>query len=184
MAKLILLNFVTFRAFVILFFYVFGYACSTVPSKPEPELNTVSFVDLDQYLGQWYEIARYPHSFEKGCYGARAFYEKLENGNLKVVNQCQMQSPTGDLNEAIGEAEVVDSATNAKLKVQFFWPFKGDYWIIDLDKDYEYAIVSEPNRQYLWVLSRTPYMNEGTLEKLKVKIKGMGFDLSYLMRTP
>ena len=80
-------------------------------------------------------------------------------------------------------ASIVDKRTNAKLKVQFFWPFKGDYWIIDLDKDYQYAVVSEPARQYLWILSRSPKMDNQTLEKLKNKIREKGFNLSYLKKT-
>ena len=95
-----------------------------------------------------------------------------------------MYTPKGELNEAIGEAKVIDTSSNAKLEVQFFWPFTGDYWIIDLDENYEYAVISEPNRQYLWVLSRTPKMDEKIFLQVKQKIKEMGFDLSYLEKTP
>ena len=161
-----------------------GYSCSSVPSKPFPTLQTVPYLDLDRYLGKWYEIARYPHSFEEGCFGSTAFYEKLDDGKISVVNQCNMNSTSGELNEAIGEATVVDKKSNAKLEVQFFWPFKGDYWVIDLDQDYQYAIVSEPNRQFLWILSRSPKMDEIKLNKLKSKIQEMGFDLKYLSITP
>jgi apolipoprotein D and lipocalin family protein len=94
-----------------------------------------------------------------------------------------MHGPDGELNEAIGKATIADRKTNAKLKVQFFWPFKGDYWIIDLDSDYRYAIVSEPDRQYLWILSRSPIMEVQTLEILKTKIYNKGFDLTYLKQT-
>ena len=94
-----------------------------------------------------------------------------------------MHSAEGKLNEAIGTATLADPKTSAKLKVQFFWPFKGDYWIIDLDKDYQYSIVSEPDRQYLWILSRTPDMDNQTLETLKEKIRQKGFDLAYLKMT-
>ena len=94
-----------------------------------------------------------------------------------------MHSPQGKLNEAIGYAKIADNKTNAKLKVQFFWPFKGDYWIIDLDKNYQYAIISEPDRQYLWILSRSPNMDTQTLETLKEKIRSKGFDLTYLKQT-
>ena len=94
-----------------------------------------------------------------------------------------MYGSEGELNEAIGKASIVDKRTNAKLKVQFFWPFKGDYWIIDLDKDYQYAVVSEPARQYLWILSRSPNLDNQTLEQLKNKIRKKGFDLNYLKKT-
>ena len=110
-------------------------------------------------------------------------YEKLDNGQIKVINRCRMYASDGELNEAIGKATIVDKRTNAKLKVQFFWPFKGDYWIIDLDKNYQYAVVSEPARQYLWILSRSPNIDHQILEKLKNKIRDRGFDLSYLKKT-
>jgi len=158
--------------------------CSSIPNKSFPELQVVPYVDIERYLGKWYEIALYPNWFEKGCFRSTAFYEKLENGQIKVTNQCHMNAPDGKLNKAIGIASIADDETNAKLKVQFFWPFKGDYWIIGLDEDYQYAIVSEPDRQYLWILSRTPTMDTQTLESLKAKIREKGFDLNYLINTP
>ncbi len=167
-----------------LVFALAGYSCSSVPPTPIPALQTVSYVDLDRYLGKWYEIARYPHSFEEGCFGSTAFYEKMEDGKIKVINRCYMNSLSGELNEAIGKASIVDKNSNAKLEVQFFWPFKGNYWIIDLDKNYQYAIVSEPNRQYLWILSRSPKMEESLLNKLKTKIKNLEFELKYLSLAP
>ena len=167
--------------FLFIFFGISG--CSSVPKNATPELKVVTYVDIDRYLGKWYEIALYPNWFEKGCFRSTAFYEKMENGQIKVTNQCRMHGPDGELNEAIGKATIADSKTNAKLKVQFFWPFKGDYWIIDLDSDYRYAIVSEPDRQYLWILSRSPIMDVQTLEILKTKIYNKGFDLTYLKQT-
>lgn len=158
--------------------------CSAVPKSTFPELQTVDFVDMDRYLGKWYEIARYPHSFEEGCYGATAFYKKKKDGTIKVINQCRIGSLQGKLKEAIGEATVGDIKTNSKLKVQFFWPFKGNYWIIHLDKDYQNAIVSEPNRQFLWILSRSPEMNSQKLETLKGILLKKGFNLDYLQMTP
>ena len=94
-----------------------------------------------------------------------------------------MHSQEGKLNETIEYIKIADNKTNAKLKVQFFWPFKGDYWIIDLDKNYQYAIISEPDRQYLWILSRSPNMDTQTLKTLKKKIRSKGFDLTYLKQT-
>lgn len=161
-----------------------GFGCSSVPSKPMPTLQTFPYVDLDRYFGKWYEIARYPHSFEEGCFGPTAFYEKLKDGKIKVTNQCHRNSPTGELNETIGIATIVDDKSNAKIEVQFFWPFTGSYWIIDLDKNYQYAIVSEPNRQYLWILSRSPKMEEALFNKLKSKLTNLGFDLTYLSVSP
>ena len=157
--------------------------CSSIPKKSFPELNVVPYVDIDRYLGKWYEIALYPNWFEKGCFSSTAFYEKLENNKIKVTNQCRMYSRDGDLNEAVGTAFITDRKSNAKLKVQFFWPFKGDYWIVELDSDYKYAVVSEPGRQYLWILSRTPEIEPKKLLALKERIKEKGFDLNYLVLT-
>ena len=168
-------------SFLIVFFGISG--CQGIPRKTSPELQVVPHVDIERYLGKWYEIALYPNWFEEGCFRSTAFYEKLDNGQIKVINRCRMYSSDGELNEAIGKASIVDKRTNAKLKVQFFWPFKGDYWIIDLDKNYQYAVVSEPARQYLWILSRSPNIDNQTLEKLKNKIRDSGFDLSYLKKT-
>ena len=167
--------------FFFLTFTVSG--CSRIPNKPTPELKVVSYVDIERYLGKWYEIALYPNWFEKGCFASTALYEKLDDGQIGVTNKCRMHSPDGEVNVATGKAIVADIKSNAKLKVQFFWPFKGDYWIIGLDKEYQYAIVSEPERQYLWILSRTPVMEMETLEMLKEKIKLNGFDLTYLKLT-
>ncbi len=157
--------------------------CASVPKNASPELQVVPYVNIERYLGKWYEIALYPNWFEEGCFSSTAFYEKLKDGRIKVTNRCRMHGPNGELNEAIGYADIADSKTNAKLKVQFFWPFKGNYWIIDLDKEYQYAIVSEPNRQYLWILSRSPSLDTQVLEALKEKISSKGFDLTYLKQT-
>jgi apolipoprotein D and lipocalin family protein len=169
-----------FTLFLVVFF---SSGCASVPKKTSPELKVVSYVDIERYMGKWYEIALYPNWFEKGCFRSTAFYEQLKDGQIKVTNQCRMNSPDGELNEAIGIATIPNRKTNAKLRVQFFWPFKGDYWIIGLDRDYQYAIVSEPNRQYLWILSRSPNMDIQTLETLKARIRGNGFDLTYLQKT-
>ncbi len=166
---------------LIVIFWISG--CASVPKNSFPELNVVPYVNIERYLGKWYEIALYPNWFEEGCFSSTAFYERLDNGKIKVTNQCRMHSPEGELNEAIGIASIADHNTNAKLKVQFFWPFEGDYWIIDLDTDYRYAVVSEPDRQYLWILSRSPGIDDQTLEILKDRIRKKGFDLTYLELT-
>jgi apolipoprotein D and lipocalin family protein len=170
-------------SFILFLVVFFSSGCASVPKKASPELEVVSYVDIERYMGKWYEIALYPNWFEKGCFRSTAFYEQLQDGEIKVTNQCRMNGPDGELNEATGIATIVNRKTNAKLKVQFFWPFKGDYWIIDLDRDYQYSIVSEPNRQYLWILSRSPNMDFQTLEKLKATIRRNGFDLTYLKQT-
>lgn len=146
-------------------------------------LQTVQFVDLDKYAGKWYEIASFPQRFQKNCYGTNATYTLSDKGFVVVENRCNKYSLTGKLSYIKGKAFVEKNSGNAKLKVQFFWPFKGKYWIIDLANDYSYAIVGHPNRRYLWILSRTPLMNEETYSQILARLSLNGFDTKMLKRT-
>ena len=146
-------------------------------------LETVGNVDLNRYLGQWYEVASYPAWFQKGCTQSTAFYELLPDGKVSVINRCQTDDPDGKVKESKGKAQVVDSSTNAKLKVWFFWPFKGDYWIIDLDEDYQWSVVGEPKREYLWILSRDLDMDESTYADILSRLPGKGYDPAKLNKS-
>lgn len=148
--------------------------------KQEKTLNTVSQVDLNRYLGVWYEIARYPNRFQKNCLGSRATYAMDEGGRLTVLNECHDKT-TGKLRAAKGKAWVVDPSSNAKLKVSFFWPFAGDYWIIDLGENYEYAVIGHPTRKYLWILSRTEKMADDLYQEILLRIGEQGYDSSLLL---
>jgi apolipoprotein D and lipocalin family protein len=145
-----------------------------------PALHTVDKVDLNQYVGLWYEIGRYPNSFQKRCRDSTAIYTARPDGKIDVLNSCRDEQ-NDRLREAKGYAWVVDSTTNARLKVSFFWPFRGDYWIIDLDRDYTYAVVGTPNRKYLWILSRTPTMHPDILEQILQNIEKQGFSRANLL---
>ncbi|MGZ5437862.1 MAG: lipocalin family protein [Pyrinomonadaceae bacterium] len=148
----------------------------------KPDLETVASVDLSRYVGQWYEIARLPNRFQKKCSDSvTAEYTLRSDGDIKVVNRCRKQS--GEFTTATGKAKIVDKQTNAKLKVTFFWPFYGKYWILDLGPNYEYVVVGEPGRDYLWILSRTPTMDEGLYQKLVAKMRARGFDTTRMIRT-
>ncbi len=145
-------------------------------------LGTVPSVDLKRYTGTWYEIARYPNRFQRKCSSdTTAVYTLRDDGKIKVVNSCKQSD--GKADTANGTAKVVDRSTNAKLKVTFFWPFSGDYWIIGLGKDYEYAIVGEPSRKYLWILSRTPQMSPQLYEETLQVVRDKGYDPAKLMLT-
>jgi apolipoprotein D and lipocalin family protein len=117
-----------------------------------PELRTVSRVELRQYVGTWYDIASFPQRFQRGCTDTTATYTIRADGEIDVLNRCRKGSLDGKEESAQGRARVVDRSTNAKLKVSFFRPFWGDYWIIDLGANYEYAVVGHPSRDYLWIL--------------------------------
>jgi len=147
-------------------------------------VETVSHVDLKRYMGVWYEIARYPNSFQKGCVGSKATYTLLDDGKVSVLNECYDKSFNGKLRSAKGKAWVIDKKTNAKLKVSFFWFFAGDYWIIDLDDHYSYAVVGHPLRKYLWILSRSKEMDEDVYEAIVSRLRDKQYEVSRLVRTP
>ena len=159
---------------------MFGWAGT---AKSDSQLTVVDTVNLNRYLGKWYEIASYPSWFQKECTGSTAEYSLMSDGKIQVVNRCHKGSLEGPLKESKGKAEVVDTATNAKLKVWFFWPFKGDYWIIDLDSDYQWAVVGEPSRKYLWILSRTPTMDEAVYQGILERLLPKGYDADKLRKT-
>jgi apolipoprotein D and lipocalin family protein len=158
-------------------------ACSGVEASKTTPLTTVPSVDLQKYIGKWYEIAAFPQRFEKGCHCTTAEYEITDKGYVRVVNSCRIDSPQGKLKVARGKAFVVNGSNNSKLRVQFFWPFRGDYWIIDLAEDYSYAVVGAPSRTYLWVLSRTPKMEDALYRQIVERCAEKGFDVNKLVLT-
>ncbi|MCU0352571.1 MAG: lipocalin family protein [Cytophagales bacterium] len=151
--------------------------------KKHADLPVAPHVDLDRYLGEWYEIARMPVRYEKGCYSTKAIYAKRPDGRIDVLNVCNKDSATGELESVKGTARVADKMTNAKLKVTFFWPFSGDYWILEVGDNYEYALVGTPDRKSLWILSRTPALDKGRVNKLLRRAGELGFDVSRLIYT-
>jgi len=146
-------------------------------------LQTVETVDLNRYSGKWFEIASYPQYFQKGCTCTTADYTVTDKGYILVENRCKRDSVNGKISYIRGKAFVEDNSGNAKLKVQFFWPFRGKYWIIDLAEDYSFAVVSHPNKKYLWVLSRTSKMDEVTYQQITNRLKEKGFELNKLQTT-
>lgn len=160
---------------------VLSFSCGDDDMKSD--LPVVPYVDLKRYIGKWFEISRYYNKFQKGCVATTATYSIREDGDIKVLNECRQESLDGEFDRAEGKAWVVDEKSNAKLKVQFFWPFRGDYWIIDLGKNYEYAVVSDPSRKYLWILSRTPQMDQAVYETILRRLVKLGFDTSKLIKT-
>jgi apolipoprotein D and lipocalin family protein len=169
------LTFAAFFTLSILFTYC------TMRSQTLP---TVAHVDLTKYAGKWYEIASFPQRFQKGCHCTTAEYTPTDKGYIIVENRCNKDSLHGKESYIKGKAFLDDDKSNAKLKVQFFWPFKGKYWIIDLADDYSYAVIGHPNRVYLWILSRTPHMEAALYEQIVERIKKNGFDITRLQITP
>jgi apolipoprotein D and lipocalin family protein len=156
---------------------------SAYGAEKMPELKTVESVELPRYMGTWYEIAKFPQWFENGLVGITANYTLLPNGKVQVVNSGYKKDFNGKLKVAKGKAWSVDPKTNAKLKVCFFWPFAGNYWILELGKDYEYAVVGDRSRDYLWILARTPRMEDAIYNELLERIRAKGFDLSKIEKS-
>ena len=155
-----------------------------IPALAEPvPLQTVPSVDVPRYMGTWHEIAKYPNWFQKKCASStQATYTLEADGRVQVLNRCKTDQ--GEWSEALGTARQIGDATSPKLKVRFapewlsFIPLVwGDYWIIDLDPEYQWVVVSEPQREYLWILSRTPQMPTATYQGLLSKLDKLGFDL-------
>lgn len=149
-------------------------------------LSTIPALDVPRYMGTWYEIAKFPNWFQRKCTGAtRADYSLQGDGSVQVINRCRVES--GETIDVVGAARQVGPATSPKLEVRFapawlsFLPFVwGDYWVIDLDASYQLVAVSEPKRQYLWILARTPHVDPKDYQQLLTRLSKKGFDLSKL----
>lgn len=156
---------------------LFLFGCSSSNYLP---LETVKNVNISKYLGKWYEYASIPNNFQKGCECTSAEYSLIDSTTIRVINKCKKDNEFDDVE---GKAFIVEESNNAKLKVQFFWPFKGDYWIIELDDNYQYAVVGTPNRKYLWILSRTPNLSENIYQSLLKKIAEKNFEITQIKKT-
>jgi len=171
----------TVNIFLITFLTFTAFAAVALEGGKD-ELQVVQSVDLSRYVGRWYEISRLTNGFQKKCADTvTANYVMRADGKIEVINRCRKAS--GEYATAKGKAKIVDKKTNAKLKVTFFWPFYGDYWILDLGPNYEYAVVGEPGREYLWILSRSPRMDEALYQQLLRKMAAQGFNTEMMIRT-
>lgn len=148
-----------------------------------PPLQSVASVDLQRYAGLWYEIAKYPVPFQVGCVGVTAEYTLQENGTVRVLNTCREGTLDGPARTIEGTAVVTNAANNSQLAV-FFFGFPGAYWIIDLDVDYQWAVVSEPTRSTCWILSRTPTLDAGVYQGILDRLAANGFDVNRIVPTP
>lgn len=142
--------------------------------------STVSAFDLEQYLGTWYEIARYPHRFEKDLQGVTATYSIRKDGKIKVLNQGYKGSLDGKKSRAVGKAKLNKNGKPGQLKVSFFLFFYADYFVMELDPNYQWALVGSSSPNFLWVLSRTPELPKETVDHILSKAKSRGYDLSEL----
>lgn len=178
------------KFFVLIFALVAAPSAVPAQSTTNTPLEAVPSVDINRYSGKWYEIARYPNKFQKQCFGnTTATYTRKPDGRIEVLNECLKRDGTTD--SAIGAARVADKFGNSKLKVRFAPRFLSsfgfvwaDYWIIDLGSDYEYAVVGNPKREYLWILSRQPELPTAVYEKILRRLEQKGFNPARLEKTP
>jgi len=154
-----------------------------LPPIADGPLRTVPSVDIEKYMGKWYEIARYDSTFQRGIVGVVAHYE-LKGDIIRVRNTGFEDTLDGDATDSTAKAWVVEDTKNTQWKVQFIWPLKADYWVIDLGDDYEYAVVGQPKRGYLWILSRTPTLAPDVLDGILRRLCENGYDPSKLSYTP
>ena len=146
-------------------------------------MQTVSHVDVDRYAGTWYEFAANPEWFERGCTSTTATYLLRQGGDLDVLNRCRKGALGRPEDDSKGRARVVDRTTNAKVEVSFFRPFCGDYWIVDLGSQYEYAAVGAPGRDCLWIPCLTPGLDSQVYDRLVGRLRDRGYAVDQLVRT-
>jgi apolipoprotein D and lipocalin family protein len=160
------------------FFFIVTGGCQNKNSE-EMKTSTVKELDLQRYLGTWYEIARFDHRFERGLVGVTATYSIREDGKIRVLNQGYKNSLDGKLSVAEGKAKLTNEP--GKLKVSFFWIFYADYLVMELDENYQWALIGSTSDKYLWILSRTPKLDESTKNLILEKARNRGYDTSKLI---
>jgi len=154
----------------------------TAMAQPDQTITNTFPFELSKYLGRWYEVARFDHSFERGLEGTTATYTLLNDGTIEVVNEGYKNGFNGKKEKAVGKAKLTNAATPRNLKVSFFWIFYAPYNILELDENYQYALIGSSSEKYLWILSRIPNMDDTTYNMLLSKAKARGYDVSKLIK--
>jgi len=167
-----------FLAFMV-FVVVNLASCQQNKNNVEMDNSTVKQLDLQRYLGTWYEIARFDHSFERGLVGVTATYSMRDDGKIKVLNQGYENTLDGKLSVAEGKAKLTDDP--GKLKVSFFWIFYADYFVMELDENYQWALIGSKSDKYLWILSRTPKLGDKVKNLILHHATKRGYDTSKLI---
>jgi apolipoprotein D and lipocalin family protein len=157
---------------------------TSVFAEENKKLKVVSNLDLHKFQGVWFEIAHNPWFPENNCFAMIAHYKLIEDNKIEVTNICRKHGFDGEISKISGKAWLVDATIKSKWEVQFIWPFTLDYWVIDLEEDYNYAVIGEPDKENFWILSRKPIMEKGLLTKIIENTKMKGYDLSNLILMP
>lgn len=154
-------------------------------AEERPPLRTVPEVDLSRYAGRWFEVAHVPSWFQRDCHDTNVEYTPREDGTFRVVNRCRHGGFQEPMDEARGKLWAPAPGDTGKLKVQFFWPFRADYWIVELDPDYRWAAVALPDRSLAWIIARELPLDEATYAGIVERLRDVhGIDVARLQRTP
>jgi len=172
------------KLLLMLIFSVLLIFCGTKTNSQVIDKTTVKELNLNRYLGTWYEIARFPHSFEKNLVGVTATYSQRDNGKIRVLNEGFKKTLDGKKTRAEGKAKIPNKKEPGKLKVSFFLNFYADYYVMELDENYQYAMIGSSSDKYFWILSRTPQMDAKTYEMLLEKARQRGYNLKKLIKVP
>ena len=170
------MNMIVRRLILVLFLLPILSSCTGIPKGVTP----VSNFDVEQYLGKWYEIARLDHKFERGLEGITAEYSLLDNGTVKVLNSGYSLKRQ-EMTMAEGKAKFVEDTTTGHLKVSFFGPFYGSYVVFNLGDEYEYAFVTGPDTSYLWLLARSPDLDQSVIDEFISEAGSLGFPTDELI---
>jgi apolipoprotein D and lipocalin family protein len=174
-----------FISIIILFVVLINaLVISSLFAEENDNLKVVSNLDLHKFQGVWYEIAHNPWFPEDNCFAMIAHYKLIEDNKIEVTNICRKHGFDGEISKITGNAWLVEPMITSKWEVQFIWPFILDYWVIDLEENYNYAVIGEPDKENFWILSRKPIMETGLLTKIIEKTKMKGYDLSNLILMP
>lgn len=168
---------------LLIFVIIFSF-CGIKTQSKMIDKTTVKELDINRYMGTWYEIARFPHSFERNLVGVTATYSLRDNGKIKVVNEGYKKTLNGEHSRAEGKAKIPNKREPGKLKVAFFWNFYGDYYVLELDKDYQWVMIGSSSDKYFWILSRTPQMDTDTYNMLLSNARRRGYKLEKLIKVP
>ncbi len=173
------------RIFRLLLIFSVLIVCSCTKTQSQMiDKTTVKELDLNRYLGKWYEIARFPHSFEKNLVGVTATYRLKDDGMIEVLNEGFKNTLDGERSKAIGKAKIPNKLEPGKIKVSFFWIFYADYYVLELDENYQYAMIGSSSDKYFWILCRTAQMDPAVYNVLLDKASKRGYNLEKLYNVP
>jgi lipocalin len=170
---------------IFVMFFIIAGICPFLACKKDIvkiDKTPVDSLNIQKYLGTWFEIARFDHSFERNLTGVTATYTLKDDGSIKVVNQGYENTLKGNYKKAEGKAKIPDTNKPSRLRVSFFWIFYSDYLVLELDPDYQWALIGSSSDKYLWILSRTPELPDSVFTEILAKAKKRGYDTSKLIK--